>query len=461
MESQILGESIMAKSPLHNIIEYLINGSGPSLMEAVSEELTQNFLVIEGCLFPFHGKIKPISLNGRIQKIYKSWREGTVYVFANNVAYTLSSLGTLSISFRVPSSSGYIQVDENNNNELGITTGTALYVFNYGTGVLTQIPTVTSDGFLLKNPNSIICISTFFFIADAYTGQIQISAANAGTVYNPVQLINFTSNADNIQTLAQVERVMFVIGDYSIERWTITGNTGVVTRDDVFLEPYGVYDINSFVNKLNIFIGAFASKEGGIFFKKFENGRLETIASPGMTKRILASGNIVNSDVYEIDSYRYYEVATDSGQTFIYNLTTNKWTETTSGFEQVVYFNGAFYGAYKDFLYTLDLYNTQELKKRYCPPAFPDADYDRFTMGQFYIWFTNPKAVSGKMGMYASVDGVTDMTDYQQDIDGSNYYSVVSRAFNNDCFQFGLKFETYLNVIIRAGFASWSQKKRM
>lgn len=444
----------MAKIAFPNPIQFLIDGSQPSLFPEVCQSITENYLVIEGCLVPSHGKTKAQSLGGAIQKIYKSTKEETVYLIAGNAGYVLNTLGTLDKTFTLLLSLGDIQIDENLNSELGITTGSAYYVYNYSTHTLTLVPSVDTNGFIIVNPCSIIMIDTIFFIADSKTNTFQASAPNNATDFTTNFANNrfqFTSRPDNIQTLAQSDRTMFVIGFNSVERWVVIGGLQLLNRDNVFLLSYGLYDKKSFADKFNMFAGIFASKDGDTKVQAFRSGQegFTTISTPGIVKQMLAAGAVVNADLYEIDSHLFYECVFAKGS-FIYNFTNNKWTNSTSPFEQVVFFNSINYAAAETHLYQITPYTNDQLKRRITIPAFISPKYDRFNINQCFLWFSNRLLEKGEVFIGAILDGVGRIVIQQPEIDGENYYAVVSREFNIDCFQFALVLETYLNIKWRA-----------
>jgi hypothetical protein len=443
----------MAKVQFPDPIKYLINGSNPALFGEISDEITMNYLVLYDSLVPAHGLIEPKELAGKIQRIYKSYKDGTVYIIAGDTGYVLNLDGKITPIFTLAISSGYIQIAENNNSQLGITTGSALYIYNYSTATppvtrLTQVP-VTPSGFTLNNPCTIVNIDTIFFVGDSVTSTVQWSNANNGLVWASASNIKFQSNADNIQSLAEIDRVLFIVGYYTVERWIVTGGNQLLTRDNYFLKKYGIYEINSFVSKQNMFIGIFSGVGGDVSVRMFEEGNFSELTSPGMIKAILNSGNVLNADLYEIDSILYYQVTCEK-MSFIFNFLTKTWTHNTNLFEQVVFYNAMNYVGEGNYLYKIDPYNTQQQKYRKCPNAFIAPNFKRFTVDTIQIWYTNPGAYHGTIDITAQVNGSNNNTAVaQRPITGKTAWGVAQRNFNSDFFQFGLSFSTYANVYIR------------
>ncbi len=439
----------MPKTYLHNATRFFLNGSGPSLFKEVSDESAINYLLIDECLVPSHGKINPSQLPGPIRKIYQSQKDATVYLVCGASFCRMNSDGSIETLFVMTKTQGDIQIAENENSEIGITTGNSYWVYNYSTQASTLVG--AEYGFTLANPNSIVCIDTIFFISDAFTSRFTASQPNNALLWTPAQVFAFDSKPDNIMTLAFVDRVLFVIGRVGVERWVVIGGEQLLNRDNVFLLAYGLYDKQSLADKFNMFVGIFAAREGQPKVQLFQgNGQgYQELSTPGIVKKMLASGPLINSDLYEIDSHIYYEAYFQNGS-FIYNFKNKSWTQATNGFEQVVFVNGSTYAASGSNIYTVTPYDNDQLKTRRSPPAFPDQKFGRFTIGKCSCWYSNAKAEAGEVLIFSNRDGVTDDVIDRVNVDGQEYYSLVSREFNTDCFQFSLIVQTYLNIKWRA-----------
>lgn len=432
-----------------NTTQLLIGGSKPSVFTSVSDESTINLLVVEGVLSPGHGKFpSDVSTVDNIDKIYKSDKSKLIYLVANEVFYQFSNTGVLKELFSIQDTLKNISFSENLNKEISITTGKALYFYNYQTGSSGEV--TSSNGLKITTPVHSVMVDTITFVFDGLTSQFQASSVNSATDYTNNKTFEFETKPGNIVAAAVIDRTIFVIGENNIERWVVVGGDQILQRDNVFNIDQGLLEKNSFSNKLDMFAGIFTSKDGGAVISYFSRGfsDLKPISSAGILKKILNSGEVVNSDIYEIDDQVYYEITFDS-YSYIYNFNSEEWTESTSPRNQVFSISSKYYTSYKNYVYIMSLYNNLEKKIRKTSPVFWGKNLSTFTLGHVRFFFSNPNLEKDDVFISGSSDGVTNVVEWSEKIDGQNFFSCVSRLFNNTFYQFSFLIETYSNVIWR------------
>jgi hypothetical protein len=465
--------------------EYFINGSNPSVLSQVSKEMTLNYLLFEDCMVPTHGiDLESVQeLLGEINYIYKSPFYG-VYVFTLNLVnqnyeidiYFLNSSGELENIAGPFLSSGIVQVAENNaepNTQIGFVTGLGYYYMV--DNVVTQIPQ-GEDGFTFATPSSIIMIDNIFLVSDFDTSGVQATAANNATEFQENVIFYYQSDPSKLISLARSERVVYFIAQYGIERWTVSGGLQLLTRDSVYFESYGIYFSKSLSAKLNYIVGMFSSSDGDPKVIVYIEGsdKENIISTAGIVERMLSMGDCISSDVYEIDSYVYYEVVFDgvgvidfatgqqitypNGYSFIYCFNNGEWTESTQPRTQVCRFNGINYAGTSNKFYKIKKYWNDQTKYRVMPNGFFSKDFKNFTVGVTRFYLTNPQndvipPEERLVQIGYSVDGTMKGLQKEQEIVGNSYYSWVTRAFNVNNFQFSAILYTNTNVYWRAATA--------
>lgn len=438
----------MTSSVIQNIQKLLINGSNPSVFPEVSSEETLNYLVVDGVLAPSHGKQFVDNFDSEVDAAYKSDQTGRWYIVAGNSLYQIDQIGFLSKIATIPKTLRNISFAENVNNQIAITTGSALYVFNTEDNTLTEVE--SANGLQINSPNSCCVIDNIIIVSERNGTTFQLSNANNALIFQDI-VLQFTANAGNIVTVSEIDNTLFVIGNSAIERWVTTPNGDeVFNKDNVYLEPYGLAFQDSFVNKFNMSIGIFTSKSGNLrtMFLTSSSSGFKTISTPGITKKMKQYGSVINADLYEIDEYLYYEVVFSEGRSFIYNFNSEIWTESTSPFEQVISFDTSDYAAYGNSIYKIIPYSNDQLKKRKTPFILKQ-DFGRFNPSNVRFWFNNKKREKGIINLLGTQDNVKNITLNHRQVDGKLIYDSVKYDIYPTSYQFSFIIETYMNVIWR------------
>lgn len=437
---------------MSNVSQWLIAGSNPSILPLVSNETTENYLVIEGCLAPNHGVQNGKDIPENITRVYKSDKTGAIYFVAENSFYTFEPTGVITRIDEISDTLNKISFSENLNSQITIATGSALYVYNYSTAKGLQKVT-TAQGLQINEPISCIDIDTITFVADSKTSMFQASSPNNALDFSNNETFQFESKAGNIKGLAEVDRTLFVIGDSAVERWVVVGGQQLINRDNVFLLPYGLYDEASLADDFNMFVGLFSSKKGGLQVLAYESAsegfKPLTPSGGGLVKRMMAlQESVTSADLYEVDQVIFYELAFES-RSFIYNFANETWAESTAPKTAVFYLSETPYVAANNSIYELTPYTNTLRKRRVCAPQFLDKNLVRSTMGDVKIFYSNPSLEKASIMFSGSKNQAENVVSQTISVDESLYFGSVARYYETDCVQFAPEFSTTSNLILR------------
>jgi len=133
-----------------------------------------------------------------------------VYLTNNNLGYRL--IGQLATS------TGPVFISENQGSQIAMVDGSAVYSYNYANSTFTR--TVLGD-FL---PSYIDWLDTYTILTDSTRGEWQISDSNDSTSYNPLFRAPMQTEADNLQAVVRLNRVLYAIGKKCTELWTDNPN---------------------------------------------------------------------------------------------------------------------------------------------------------------------------------------------------------------------------------------------
>lgn len=422
-----------------------ISGSSPSIFTETNDSTCLNLLAIDGVLAPMHGFKKKIgSIVGKISKIYKSDKSKNVYFEASGSLYQLDELGDINLIASIEETLGNIAFSENLNNEITITTGKAVYSYNYQTNSSEKVV----NGLKITLPVHNVMVDTITFVFDGSNSTFQASKPNSSTDYTNDKTFVFETKPGNIVAAAVIDRTIFVIGENNIERWSVIGGDQLLQRDNSFNIDNGLLQKNSYVNKLDMFCGIFTAKDGGAQISYMARGMfsLKAISSPGILKKIINSGTVLNSDIYEIDDQVYYEIVTDGGS-FVYNFNQDSWSESTQARQQVVEIKNIYYAANNDSIYEIDLYKNDQEKIRKTPFLAESKLIRPFTLGHTRFFYSNKNLEKGNVYIGGTQDGINYVVEHKASCDGSKPFAVASRIFNLDCYKVAFMLRTKLNVI--------------
>jgi len=442
-----------------DITKQLLSGSTPSIFRNTNKSATINYLIIDGKLVPSHGKGKVTDTGAEIREHFVSKASDVVYIVSGASFGSFSITGAFNPIFTIAQSNDVVRISENLKGEILITDGTNAYIYNHNTGTNATL-NKTNNNFDIADPIDSVMVDSVFICASRTNRFIQTSDPDNGLNWSSTQQFLYESFEDQIQALALIDRVLFVVAELAIERWTVNTNITSATapflvRDNMYLEEYGLVERKSFVNQFNRAVGIFASRNGGerVMVLSDGQGTLKEISNPGIIKEIRNSGTVISSELYEIDGVLLYELTLEKSKvftSFIYNFSNGTWTQTTSPFQKVVYTGTNYFGSLQENIYELTLYENDQTKQVFMVPQA--VNNDRFTVSEVqlfasFLWQKDMK----DFHFGGTIDGTTEFqyTKRSPDINDNRYMQVISYYPKADGFLFAPYFYTASNAIIQ------------
>lgn len=358
-------------------IEYLTQGTAPAVETNVSNAEMINYIVLDNVVYPGHGKIFPIASPGKSRAVYNSSSQNCLYVVNADEFGCLDEIGIFSLLGRINTKNSNVSIAVNPASQVLIADGDSCYVYSVSPKSFFNLSTIPS--FSITNPVSAIMVDTIFFVAGGR--QVQASEPNNGLAWDS-DTFAYESGEDEIVALAVIDRVIFFISQFNIERWVINQSTAVgaplLVRDNVFLIESGLTDSKSFVNDFNIAIGLFSSRSGGDGVRMLTRGSNDLIdlTTPGLIRKMRSMGEVDSATLYEITGIRYYEITFKSSEqvlhSFIYNFSNKKWSESTQPSQKVGSVGNVSYAANGSNYFRISEYRNNLVKKiRTSPVNFP------------------------------------------------------------------------------------------
>ena len=371
----------------------------------------------------------------------------------------LSPTGEYSAIFSINQSSDVIGIAENLNHEICITDGINCYIYNYKTSITTVL-NKDDNNFEVTDPIAVVMVDTIFIVANGGDRHfVQLSDPNNGAAWSSLEQFIFESDEAPIQALALIDRVLFIVSALQVERWVVNPRgTPFLIRDNMFLEEYGLQYRHSFVNKFNMMIGIFSSRDGGQRVMLMRSGQhgLSTISTPGIINAIADKGIPLSADLYEINGILYYELTLEDSKrntySFIFNFSNNTWTESTSPFTKVIFNGDSYFGALGESIYRLKLNDNNQLKQVWMTPR--DAGtHISFGVNEVRLLVNSLGHDDNRVfKIGGTINGTTQIISPKEaspDISRNQYTSWVTVNLTADGSVFAPYFETLSNAIVR------------
>lgn len=137
----------------------------------------------------------------------------SIEVISNQILLTDVNLNYRLVG-RLDTFSGPVFISENQGSQIALVDGLAVYSYNYANSTFTK----TSLGDFL--PSYIDWLDTYTILTDSTRGEWQLSASNDSTSYDPLLRAPMQTQADNLQAVVRLDRVLYAIGKKCAELWT-------------------------------------------------------------------------------------------------------------------------------------------------------------------------------------------------------------------------------------------------
>lgn len=173
-----------------------------------------------------------------------------------------------------------------------------------------------------------------FFISDLYSANLL-----------PLNAANKSGSPDNIQTIININRILYLVGQSTIETWWDSGASGSTpfARQDGQYNQVGCIAAQTVKRLFNSFMWLGQSPEGGGVVYQMINSQAIRVSNHALEYQIQhlnSTVDISSSSAYswQVEGHYFYVLnLTGSDTTWVYDLSTGQWTEQQSILNGVIH----------------------------------------------------------------------------------------------------------------------------
>jgi len=256
---------------------------------------------------------------------------GNNYIVSGNQLVQLSTTYQQTVVGTLSTYTGAVSMSSNGSqgNQLTITDGTSLYVYNSSTNIFS---TITTN--VLANPTQTVFMEGYTIVVAANTNQWQISNFYDSSTYPALMTAAAEFDPGNIKAVAKINRQLVLLGEYVTEIWYDSGNdfpfdhvpNGLIEQG--ILAPFSVVNVGE-----NTLIWLAQNKFGQAQVMLMQGFQATNIAP--RTIMSLWRTYIKLSDaiafVYQEHGHTFYQLTFPSAnKTWVYDVSTGMWHERAS-----------------------------------------------------------------------------------------------------------------------------------
>ena len=325
---------------------------------------TYNMIISDNALVPYAGykNVLTLSALGTGRGIYASARGdisiqvigGTVYRIFPDLSF--NAVGTLATS------SGTVFIAENNNDEIVISDGVNLYVYNYSGAGLFSISNITGGFSIDFHPGYL----------SFQNGRLMTAATNATTGATSWRLSDFNnalswpddaqhvgvlqSKPDSVQAAVPFPgrgNMLFLFGKTVVEQWIDVGNPLFpYIRSSNFNVDYGCLNPATIAGLENLVVWLGGNEQSGPIIMYSTGGSAQKLSNDGIDFKFSQLLNPENSFgfLFKQDGHLIYQITFfDDNLTYIYDFNTQKFFTATDEnlnhhiARKVIFFNNKYY----------------------------------------------------------------------------------------------------------------------
>lgn len=340
----------------------IVGGTNFSRYPKMSTAETINMMVTGDektrALVPYAGYTQVISFPaGEPRETYGSTRiEESVTVIGANVYLVDNDLGYRLIG-QLDSFEGPVYISENQNSQIGIVDGLALYVYNYLFNTFTRIDI---PGII---PSYIDFLDTYTIITDTNRGIFILSAPNDMTSYSALDEATIQTEADQLQAVVRLDRTLFVMGKKATELWNDQPNQslqglGTVSfpfkRNNTFSIDYGCLSQQTIASAFQMLVWLGFNTNSGPTIVYTTGGKPKELSTEGLDYllRNLVAPEQSSAFLYKDNGHIMYQITfynPEDDLTIVYDFNSELWYYATDPkmshyiAKRVVSFNNNFY----------------------------------------------------------------------------------------------------------------------
>lgn len=345
----------------------IVGGTKFGRYPKISNEATWNFIVSDGFLVPYAGYKNILTLNqtksGR--GVYSSFVDNALYAVVGAILYRIivsPTTGNPVLDPTYPNGIGTLQTDtgdvyiaENNGNQICITDGSRVYVYNYSTLVF---QTLTSAQFRFQNPGYISFQNTRLIIACTSSTNWVLSAPNDATSWsnNAQSVGSLQMKPDFCQAVVPIpgnSNNILVFGRNVTEMWQDVGAALFpYQRSSSFNIDYGCLNAATVAHLKNYIVWLGVNEQSGPVLMAFYGNDFQSITTDGIDNQL---NNLTNPEnctgfLYQQDGHVIYQFTfPDDNISYAYDFETKLFFNVSDEnldyhiAREVVYFNNTYY----------------------------------------------------------------------------------------------------------------------
>ncbi len=401
----------------------------------ISDEQTWNLISSDNWMVPYAGYKNVLTLGGSSQGrgLYASYRANLMFAVIGDELWAISEtnldantpplvpVGTLFTN------TGDVFIAENNNNQICLTDGQYVYIWDYGTSTFSSSNPASVNTFTWPypdNPPGFVSFQQGYFII-AVTGSTNwiLSKFNDGTVWvvSAATVVSLQAKADYIQAVVPVPgkaQNLYVFGRNVVELWQFVENTGLFPYqiNASFNIDFGCINPSSIASLNENIIWIAVNEQSGPVLMMSRGTQVESISTDGIDFKLGNLTNPINCTgfLFVQDGHLLYQFTfPDDNLSYAYDFNTKLFFSVSDEnlnyhiARQVVYFNDTYYfvalngpNVYVfDTIYPDAEYASDDIRTipriRITPPfSLPDEDYFIVNKLSFTIEQGQPNVVT-------------------------------------------------------------------
>ena len=316
----------------------LFGQTGEELYDDASSQLTQNWYphisqeAKSGLmLYPTPALSVEVSNIGLSTVVIRGMIEygGKLYVVSGGTFYRVESTGAFVALGTLNTNLGRVQLAHNgvnNGHEILIVDGTNGYIYDSVLGTVVQI----ADGDFPQTATHAQFIDGYFVVNDpSITGQFAISNLYEGTIWTGTDIATAERSPDKLQAVIVSDRVLYLIGEKTLEVWLNTGNPDFPFAPmQSGFSQWGTIAPHSPAEAAGIVFWMAHNEEGCGQVVMANGGQVQIISTSGIAAQLGKCKTLEDAYgwTYQYHHHTFYVLTLPTEQkTFVYDITTQKW----------------------------------------------------------------------------------------------------------------------------------------
>lgn len=367
----------------------------------VSVEETFNMLISDNALVPTAGykNQKTLTVGAKGRMLYSSARQDIMVAVIGEAVYRIDSTVNTVLLGTISSNSGNVYISENNHNQIVITDGVEMYIYNYvtaSTGPLVLIPLDFAPGHIsFQNQRFIVAATDSTTGVTSWRLSVLTPIVDANSWPATAQFVGaLQSKPDKVQAAVPFPgrgNILFLFGETVAEQWTNIASSALFPyqRSSNFNVDFGCLNPAT-IASLDMFVVWLAGNEqSGATIMYSTGGQAQKISNDGIDFKLanLTAPQDSFGFLFQQDGHVIYQITfyTDN-LSYIYDFNTQKFFTVTDEdlnyhiARQVVFFKNKYWfvsakdGGLYEFgtQYTNYEYSSDYVKEipriRTCPP---------------------------------------------------------------------------------------------